>query len=627
MTRDYTSAAELADALISTIGRKIVLGLPIGIGKATHVADALFERACADSALSLTIFSGLTLETPRPGSELERRFLEPLIERWYAGWPMPAYAEALRSQQLPDNVDVREFYLRPGAYLGNPLVQQNHTSINYSQVAGELVDLGVNVIAQRVAARPDSPGHYSLSSNPEITLDLLPRFDERRARGEPVAIVGQVSRRLPYMLGDAELARERFDFVLDNDALDYEPFGLPNRRVSPADYATAMHVASLIPDGGTLQVGIGSLSDAVAHCLMLRHRAPEVFATVLDALPGGTRSSRRTALAVEQAPFEQGLFASTELMSDALFALFIAGLIRRPAGDGDQATCHVGFFIGSQDLYDGLRSLDEDTRRRINMTCISNVNSLYGDEARKRRQRRHARFVNETMMVTLLGAAVSDALDDGRVVSGVGGQFDFVTMAHALDDAMSILMCRARRLNRGVPESNIRWSYGHTTVPRHYRDVYVTEYGVAATRGRTDRQVIEAMLGVADSAFQDELLRQAVDARKVPASCAIPAEACDNTPAAIAAVFDEPSVKEQFPPYPLGSQLTPPEQRLAAALSWLKDRTAQSSSKLATIAGAALHGGGEDRDALDRMALTKPAKLRDKFLRRLVLYALQRSDT
>ena len=120
------------------------------------------------------------------------------------------------------------------------------------------------------------------------------------------------------------------------------------------------------------------------------------------------------------------------MLSDALFALFDAGLIKRPADDTTAAVMHAGFFIGSNALYNGLRALPEERRRLIDMTRISKVNTLFGEEAVKRAQRRDARFINETMMVTLLGAAVSDALDDGRVVSGVGGQFDFVSMAAAV---------------------------------------------------------------------------------------------------------------------------------------------------------------------------------------------------
>ena len=279
-----------------------------------------------------------------------------------------------------------------------------------------------------------------------------------------------------------------------------------------------MHVASLIPDGGTLQLGIGSLSDAVSHCLWLRHESPDVFAEVLRRLPGGSQAVRRSELPIETGRFEQGLFASTELLSDALLALFQRGLIKRPADNNDPRVVHAGFFIGSRALYTALRAMPPERRRLINMTRISSVNTLFGNEVEKRAQRRRASFVNETMMATLLGAAVSDALEDGQVVSGVGGQFDFVSMAQSLDDARSILMLRASRTSKGEVRSNIRWSYGHTTVPRHHRDVFVSEYGVAATQGKTDSQVIAAMLQIADAAFQPQLLTQAKRARKMAAN-------------------------------------------------------------------------------------------------------------
>ena len=80
---------------------------------------------------------------------------------------------------------------------------------------------------------------------------------------------------------------------------------------------------------------------------------------------------------------------------------------------------HGAFYLGSPDFYDWLRTLDDATRRGIGMRRVSEVNELYGgNETLERLQRRDARFFNTCMMATTLGAAVSDGLDDGRVVSG-----------------------------------------------------------------------------------------------------------------------------------------------------------------------------------------------------------------
>lgn len=625
MSRVFDSPAKIADAIIASVGKDVVLGLPIGIGKAVNVVDALYARAKSDPSVSLNIFTGLTLEVPSGSSDLERRLLGPLVERLYSRWPTPAYAKDIRQGTLPANISVREFYLRPGAYLGNALVQQNYASINYSQVASELLELGVNVIANLITAREQSPDRYSLGSNPEVTLDLLPPFKALREQGKKVAVVGEVNRNLPYMLGEAEQAEDTFDFVLDTADEGFPLFPLPNRRVLPGDYAAAMHVASLIRDGGTLQVGIGSLSDAVAHCLILRHREPEIFKTVLKRLPGGSASARRQELPIETEPFEQGLFASTELMSDALFALFEAGLIKRPADSDDSAVIHAGFLIGSNNLYTKLNSLSEEHRQRINMTSISAVNTLFGDESRKRRQRRLPSFVNETMMVTLLGAAVSDALEDGRVVSGVGGQFDFVSMAQSLDDAQSILMLRATRTSRGETRSNVRWSYGHTTVPRHHRDLYVSEFGIAATRGKTDAQVIEAMLGITDAAFQNELRDEAISASKLDRNDGeITGE---NTLENVRSVFNDESIRGHFPDYPLGTDLNETEQKLASALEWLKAETATQAGKLATI-GKAMFSSVETNHsaAVEHMELTQPQGMKQRITRKLLQYALEQTS-
>jgi acyl-CoA hydrolase len=291
-------------------------------------------------------------------------------------------------------------------------------------------------------------------------------------------------------------------------------------------------------------------------------------------------------------------------MSDAVFALFTDGIVRRQADADDPACVHAGFFIGSGALYAGLTALPPERRRHVAMTRISFVNTLFGAEARKRRQRRKACFVNETMMVTLLGSAISDALGDGRVVSGIGGQFDFVAMAAALEDARSLLMLRAWRMNRGRPESNIRWNYPHTSVPRQHRDVYVSEYGLADTRGRPDAAVIQAVLGIADARFQPALAADAVRAGKLPRDFRIDADLAGNSPAALAAAFEPPEIAQHFPPYPLGTDLDADEQALAAALGWLGDATAGRAGRLKTVLRAALAPvRAENHAGLDRMGL------------------------
>jgi acyl-CoA hydrolase len=185
----------------------------------------------------------------------------------------------------------------------------------------------------------------------------------------------------------------------------------------------------------------------------------------------------------ETGPFENGLYSVTEMLVDGLLALFEEGIIAREV---EGAAIHAGFFLDSRDFYTRLRDLPREKRARIAMMPVSFTNSLYGDEAGRRAARRDARFVNSAMMVTAFGAAVSDGTEDGQVVSGVGGQFNFVEQAFALEDARAVITLPATRESKGEVTSNIVWNYGHITIPRHMRDIVVTQYGIADLRGRSD---------------------------------------------------------------------------------------------------------------------------------------------
>src|SRR5246127_1754027 len=210
--------------------------------------------------------------------------------------------------------------------------------------------------------------------------------------------------------------------------------------------------------------------------------------------------------------------------------LYRAGILKREV---DGIVLHGGFFVGSRAFYRALREMPAETAAKFSMTSISYVNELYHDEDAKRRARVNARFLNDAMMATVLGDVISDGLEDGRIVSGVGGQYNFVAQGFALEGARSLIMLRASRAVKGKSQSNIRWRYGHTTIPRHLRDVIVTEYGVADLRGKSDRDVIVAMLAITDSRWQDDLLRRAKDARKIEPTFEIPNSARDNTPDAL----------------------------------------------------------------------------------------------
>ncbi len=97
MPKLFTDPEAIAEEIIRGVGTDLVVGLPLGLGKANHVINALYARAAADRAIKLTIFSALTLEKPKPKTLLEQRFIAPVIERLFGGYPDLAYAEALHA--------------------------------------------------------------------------------------------------------------------------------------------------------------------------------------------------------------------------------------------------------------------------------------------------------------------------------------------------------------------------------------------------------------------------------------------------------------------------------------------------------------------------------------------------
>lgn len=697
---------QAVDHVLSTIDGPIHLGLPLGLGKPNRWVNALYARLREMPERELTIYTALCLGRPRAEQELQQRFLDPFVERVYGDYLELDFLADLQADRLPPNVRIEQFFLQPGSLLDSAPTQQDYTSSNYSHAARDLNAKGVNVVAQLVAVDAARPQHFSLSCNPDITLDLLPMLQERRARGETILCVAQVHEQLPYMAGDAELSREVFDIQLQESEAS-TLFSTPNMPVTVQDHCIGLYASTLVRDGGSLQIGIGAMGDAVSAALLQRHRDNPAYRAALDDLQGGQVHPLCNALG-DLRPFRTGLYGCSEMFVNGLLDLAEAGVIRRvvypdvrvqrlasagaldasgqprsiqamldaglpmrlddaalawmqegglldanlkmqgenlllptdqqcstdladplsqaalrdyltPAAHG--VVVHGGFFLGPQSFYQRLNAMTTEQRSRFGMTGIGFINELYGQEELKRLQRVDARFINSAFTVTLLGAAVADQLEDGRVLSGVGGQYNFVAQGHALPGARSILLLRSWRESAGEVSSNIVWEYGHVTIPRHLRDVVITEYGIADLRGKTDSQVIEALLAVSDSRFQGELMEQAIDAGKLPKDFRLDARYADNTPERLERIAA--GHRPVFAEYPLGSDFSDEEQALLRALTWLKGKF--RLSEVLELGKAAFDAPPAEAfpEALQRMGLERPEGLREELYQRLVLAGLQ----
>jgi acyl-CoA hydrolase len=638
----YADTDACARYLADELGSDLRIAAPLGLGKPHGLLNALYRLTVADTARSLRLYTALSLTRPHPAPGLEQRFLGPFLERHFGADQVdPQYALDQARDVLPSNVEVHEFYLQSGALLHSASAQRSYISQNYTHVARDLVVQDINLLVQLVARRETADGvRYSLSCNPDLTLDFL-RQVQLAGKQRPMC-VAVVHPDLPYLGGDAEVAEAYFDVELRPEKSP-RLFALPRLPVDLAEYALGLHASALVKDGGCLQIGIGALSDALVKALLLRQQDNTAWRSALVALDPAGSTHAQAGLLGGLTPFQAGLYGASEMVMDGFMHLQRAGILKRRSWDNlaleraaaagrlNPATpgghyLRGAFFLGSRELYDWLDATEAADPDAIDMCAVSNVNQLYGNhQALAMLQRRGARFFNTCMMATLLGAAVSDTLEDGTVVSGVGGQYNFVAMAHELPDGRSVLLLRATRVSRGGIESNIRWNYGQTTIPRHLRDIVVTEYGVADLRGKSDSECVEAMLSIADARFLDALCAQAKAHGKLAADFAIPEAWRRHRPRHLHETLAPFRQKGLMPKFPFGSDFSDVEQRLLPALDWLKSCSGNWRGRWRLLRAVVRPGeaiDGED-EALARMGLDAPASLSDRVQQRLLQAALR----
>jgi acyl-CoA hydrolase len=628
-------------------GDAVAIAAPLGLGKPNHLLNALYARFKAEPARRLTLYTALSLDLPAAGSDIERRFLEPFLARQFGtDYPRLDYAIDMKANRVPANVHVEEFYFMSGAMMHAERAQREYASINYTSVARDLAEhANLHAIVQLVAARGSgASARYSLSCNPDVTLDVIEAIAANGGR-RPL-IIGVVHPDLPFLGGAADVGPEFFDGLVDGSAPRQELFALPRNAVDLTEYAIGLHASALVRDGGTLQIGIGALSDAIVQALLLRHQRNGDYLAALAALRGSTEAPALVERCGGTAPFASGLYGASEMIMDGFMHLRRAGILKRKVYDDmeveralatggvvDPSKLRDGqylkgaFYLGSKEFYAWLRELEGEDYSGLAMSAVSDVNQLYGGrEQLDAIQRRDARFFNTCMMATLLGAATSDALEDGRVVSGVGGQYNFVAMAHALADGRSVLLLRATRKNGRKVESNIRWSYGYTTIPRHLRDIYITEYGIADLRGRSDEACVRAMLAISDARFVDELAATAVRNGKLTRDFRVPDAWRANTPESLAERLRPQITAGLLPTFPFGSDFDATERRILPALLWLKAHVGEPR-RWPALLGALLAPGGraEDVPLLARLSLAQPQSFGERVLARLVRGAIARA--
>lgn len=694
----------VVDKVIQKVGNEVILGTPLGAGKANGFINAIYKRVKNDPSLKLTILTALTLEKPKGKSDLEKRFLDPFADRLFGDYPDLEYELDRVKNKLPENIDVIEFYFPPGKFSSNPKQQQNYLSTNYTHAARDVLGRGVNVVCQQVVpGEIDGKSVYSLSCNPDITIDIAIKM---REKSSDVAVVGQVNPDLPFMYGESVVGPDFFDFVLDSEEHYFKVFAPPKMSVSDTDYLIGLYASTLVKDDGEIQIGIGSLGDALVYSLCLRHEHNSTYKKALKEFQIDEYDFPIIDTDGDLEPFKVGLFAATEMFVDSFMGLYKSKILKKKCYDSvvlqrllnegtikeefsneileilherkaihsrlteedfkflkefgiiksevsweendllykgksysavitdpemidllgtklrNGAVAHAGFFLGARDFYQFLKDLPIEERKLIRMKKISQINQLYGHEEIDRLQRKNGRFINTTMKVSLNGAASSDALENLAQVSGVGGQYNFVAMAHELPDARSVLQLRSWRTDKkGMPESNIVFSYGNCTIPRHLRDVVITEYGIADLRGKTDEEVAIALIKISDSRFQEELLTKAKKENKIRREFQLEERFKNNNPSKYQSVLKILKKDELFPPFPFGCDFTAEELKVGKTLKYIKSISSSKPSLIKYIWSSIWTGTCPERfkPLLKRMKLDCPKGLKEKLYQKMLI--------
>jgi acyl-CoA hydrolase len=309
------------------------------------------------------------------------------------------------------------------------------------------------------ATPPDEHGFCSLGTSVESMHAAI-----RAAR----TVIVQLNRSMPRTLGDSFIHVSDIDLAIEVDQPPYEhpvgPIGEVERRIGE-------HVAELVPDGATIQLGIGAIPAATA--LFLRQK--------------------------------RDLGVHTEMFTDSVVDLVEAGAITGARKERNRGKIVTAFVLGSSRLY---RFIDDNPMiemRPVDFTNDTHVIRSFGTMV----------AINSAIEVDLTGQVVADSIGE-RIYSGVGGQMDFMRGAALAEHGRAVIAlpstAAAGTVSRIVP--TVKAGAGVVTTRAHVRTV-VTEWGVAELFGTSLRERVDRLIAIAHPDHRDRLrsdARQLIEA-------------------------------------------------------------------------------------------------------------------
>ncbi|GAB4457395.1 MAG: acetyl-CoA hydrolase/transferase C-terminal domain-containing protein [Anaerolineales bacterium] len=305
---------------------------------------------------------------------------------------------------------------------------------------------------------PDEHGFCSLGV--EVGLTKSPAESAK-------VIIAEVNQQMPRTLGDSFIHVSRLNYIVP---VDYPIVEMPMSEEGNSEIVEkiAGYIAELIPDGATMQLGIGAIPDAVLKYLMNK----------------------------------KDLGVHSELFSDGVIDLVNAGVLTNARKTLHPGKIIAGFMLGTKRLYDW-----SDDNPMIEFHRTEYVNDPFIIAQNERMV-----AINSAIEVDLTGQVCADSIGP-KLYSGVGGQLDFIYGASRAKDGVPIIaLPSATILKDGTPVSRIaamlKQGAGVVTTRNHVRYV-VTEYGVADLYGKTIRQRARQLINIAHPDFRADLEKQA----------------------------------------------------------------------------------------------------------------------
>ncbi len=286
------------------------------------------------------------------------------------------------------------------------------------------------------------------------------------AIGVARTVIAQINPSMPRTLGDSFVHVDDIDLGVE---VDIPPYGHERAPVGDIERRIGEYVADLVPDGATLQMGIGAIPSAVADALHAK----------------------------------RDLGVHTEMMTDVVLDLVERGVVTGAAKEINRGRVVATFMLGSQRLYDWVND-----NPMIEMRPAEYTN----DTAIIRRFRKMV-AINSAIEIDLTGQVCADSIGP-RMYSGVGGQMDFVRGAALADDGRAIIALPSTAAGGSVSRIVPYLARGAGVVTtRAHVETIVTEWGVAELHGRSIRDRARQLIAISDPRFREQLEHEADRAR------------------------------------------------------------------------------------------------------------------